>query len=200
MQSIPALLRLIHNLLRFGAVTAVDPSRARVRVATGGAETQWLPWLEVRAGASRTWDPPTVGEQVIVLAPAGELATAVVLTGLYRDNHPAPVNGENLWHRIFPDGAQIQYDHQGQHLSAVLPGSASIIAQRDIEVSTSQGVKIRATGGVDIQGDVRIRGNTQVRGDFAARGGSFSHNGKNVGDDHAHKGVTSGPATTGNPV
>ncbi|WPZ28971.1 phage baseplate assembly protein V [Sulfitobacter sp. OXR-159] len=34
----------------------------------------------------------------------------------------------------------------------------------------------------------------------AVEGGSVTHNGRNIGDDHQHSGVTSGPGTTGEPV
>ncbi|UMT46983.1 hypothetical protein AOY90_15755 [Escherichia coli] len=41
----------------------------------------WLQWLTHRAGRSRTWWAPSVGEQVLILAVGGELDTAFVLPG-----------------------------------------------------------------------------------------------------------------------
>ena len=53
------LLRLIHNLIRLGTIAEVDHARARVRVQSGELLTNWLPWIEARAGTTRDWDPPT---------------------------------------------------------------------------------------------------------------------------------------------
>lgn len=57
------LLRLVHNLIRLGTIAEVDHSHAQVRVQSGELLTNWLPWLEARAGTTRTWSAPTVGEQ-----------------------------------------------------------------------------------------------------------------------------------------
>ncbi len=45
-----------------------------------------------------------------------------------------------------------------------------------------------------------VPGGLQVVGDFKAEGGVFEHEGKNVGKDHKHKDVLSGPSQTGEPV
>jgi phage baseplate assembly protein V len=49
--------------------------------------TDWLPWISTRAGGqrARTWWPPRVGEQCLVLSPGGELAQGRVLCGIYSD-------------------------------------------------------------------------------------------------------------------
>ena len=41
---------------------------------------------------------------------------------------------------------------------------------------------------------------TVSNGGVAIDGGSVTHNGRNIGDDHKHSGVLSGPADTGEPV
>ena len=42
-----------------GTIAEADLAAPRVRVDTGGLTTHWLPWLECRAGTTRTWNPPT---------------------------------------------------------------------------------------------------------------------------------------------
>lgn len=43
-------------------------------------------------------------------------------------------------------------------------------------------------------------GETEWSGNIAFNGGSFTHNGKNVGSNHVHSDVESGPSNTGEPV
>ena len=87
--------RAIGMLLRTGTVTEVDVSKALVRFATGDITTDWLPWFERRAGGAsggRSWWPPVVGEQGLLLAPGGDLARAVILPGMFSDAMPAGAN------------------------------------------------------------------------------------------------------------
>jgi len=177
-QGVAELLRLIHNLIRLGTIAEVDHASARCRVQIGELTTARLPWLELRAGETRTWNPPTLGEQVLVLSPGGDLSAGVVLAGLYRQAHPAPVVSGGLWHIVMPDGAVIEYDHAAHHLRAILPGSA----------------EVTAPGGMTIHGD------TTINGSLAVNGAGLTHNGTNVGDDNQHSGVTSGGSSTGEPV
>jgi hypothetical protein len=86
--SIQELARAIRNMIRTGIVVETDLDAGRCRVQTGGIYTDWLQWLTHRAGRSRTWWAPSVGEQVMILAVGGELDTAFVLPGIYSDDHP----------------------------------------------------------------------------------------------------------------
>lgn len=178
------LLRLIHNLIRLGSIAQVDHSRARVRVQAGELLTNWLPWLEARAGTTRTWSPPTVGEQVVVLSPGGDLAAGIVLTGLFSDAHPAPADTANLWRRVLPDEALFEYDHTASRLRINLPGS----------------IEISAPGGTSWVGNISHQGAMSREGSYDQEGGSLTHNGKNVGHDHAHGGVVAGGSNTQGPV
>ncbi|GHE20111.1 phage baseplate assembly protein V [Halomonas urumqiensis] len=178
LHSAAELLRLIHNLVRLGTIAEVDHNSARVRVAMGELATGWLAWIDGRAGTTRTWNPPTVGEQVVVFSPGGDLSAAVVLTGLYRAQYPAPSASADVFRAVMPDGAVLEYDHAANHLRASLPGSA----------------EISAAAGVTLNADAVINGNVAINGD------SLTHNGKNVGDTHRHSGITSGPSNTGEPV
>lgn len=111
------LLRRLENLLRPGTIHAVDHAGAHVRVASGDLITNWLPWFERRAGNVRTWCPPSVGEQCLVLSPGGDLSSGMVLVGLNSETYPAPADSPTL-HRIeFIDGAVIDYDHASHTLT-----------------------------------------------------------------------------------
>lgn len=193
MQTTPELLRLIHNLIRIGTVYEVDPGQPppgykppRVRVETGDIITGWLHWRESRVGKTRTWNPPTPGEQVLLFAPGGVLEGAIVMPGIYQKALPPPVNNLGLTHMVMPDGAVIEYDHEAHHLRAITPGSA--------EVTTRGKTVINAEGGLVINADTRLNGTLDIQG---AR---VTHNGKNIGDDHRHTGVMSGSSLTQGPV
>ncbi|STU89430.1 baseplate assembly protein V [Klebsiella pneumoniae] len=104
--SIQELARAIRNMIRTGVVVETDLDAGRCRVQTGGIFTDWLQWLTHRAGRSRTWWSPSVGEQVMILAVGGELDTAFVLPGIYSDDNPAPSASADAWHVEFPDGCR----------------------------------------------------------------------------------------------
>lgn len=108
--SLAELYRLLLNLIRKGVVTDVDAENWQCRVQTGDLETNWLNWLTLRAGKSRTWWKPSVGEQVLVLAVGGELTTAFVLPGIYSDACPPPSTSEDATVTAFPDGGWIEYE------------------------------------------------------------------------------------------
>lgn len=169
------LARLMQNMIRIGTVAEIDHAAARVRVTTGELLTAWLPWLESRAGQTKTWNPPTVGEQVLLLAPGGELAGAVVLGAINSNAHPAPSSDPNLTRWDLPDGAVIEYDHAASHLRADLPGSAAITAP----------------AGVTINGPLHVTENITTDADAIASGISLVN--------HTTTGVRSGSDTSGPP-
>lgn len=151
------LARLIENIVRFGTVAEVQMQPPRVKVSSGNITTTWLPWLNLRAGADREWDPPTIGEQVVLLSPSGNLTQGVALTGLFSDLITANGDREGLHRRTYRDGAVIEYDSIAKHLRATLPGTAEVTAVGDINITSGGQIQIAATGDVVITGaNVRI--------------------------------------------
>src|SRR5471032_1098592 len=129
------MMRLLHNIVRIGNVSAVDLDNARCRVATGDNTTAWLPWLTSRAGGSRSWWAPSVGEQVLLLSMGGELNTAFVLPAIFSDANPAPSASADAVHLSFPDGAVIEYEPANGVLTASGIKSANITAADHISVT-----------------------------------------------------------------
>ena len=124
------LRRRIDNLLRVGTVAEVDLARARVRVHYGvgspedaelEAQTELIPWLTTRAGADRTWWAPTIGEQVLILAPSGDLVGAVALPAIFSVQAPPPGEVGTRHVVAYADGALISYDAEAHALRAELP-------------------------------------------------------------------------------
>jgi phage baseplate assembly protein V len=170
--------RRLSNLIRFGTIAQADYLAAKVRVQAGDILTGWLPWLTQRAGGDISWHAPEIGEQVIILAPSGELNQGVVLTGLYQTACPQPAETPEKHLVHYLDGAVIEYDRASHHLKAVLPGGAT--------------TELISTGGITINGDITLTGTLTASVDVIANGISL-HN-------HKHIGVQAGGAQTGVPV
>jgi len=204
--SIQDIARAIRNLIRTGVVTAVDLDEGLCRVQTGGIQTTWLNWLTSRAGRSRTWWAPSVGEQVLILAVGGELDTAFVLPAIFSDDYPAPSTSADAFHIVFPDGAVIEYEPETGALSVTGITTAEIVASKSI-TATVPVVLIKADTRVTldtpevvctnklITGTLEVQKGGKMSGDIEHAGGKFISNGVQV-DDHDHGGVERGNSRT----
>lgn len=181
--------RRVNNLLRLGTIEQLRlQAPARCRVRTGGLLTGWLPWLTLRAGGGdggRLWSPPVIDEQVLVIAPGGDLAQAVVLPGVYSDAMPQGSDQAGVFQLDFgsdtflfaePDPA----DPERKQLMLRL-GKTEILMERER-------LTLKAGGGslvIDQDG---------VRGEPDVISGSISLR------QHKHGGVMSGASLTGVPA
>lgn len=104
------IMRLITNLIRTGTVTEVDRDNWLCRVKTGNLETNWINWLTMRAGNSRTWWKPSVGEQVVLFSLGGNLETAFALPAVYSNQFPPPSDSEEGNVTEYPDGGWFEYE------------------------------------------------------------------------------------------
>ncbi|WP_337881767.1 phage baseplate assembly protein V [Chromobacterium haemolyticum] len=215
------LSRRLESLIRYGAIADVQMVPPRVRVLTGRLTSAWRPWLSLRAGETRDWDPPTIGEQCLLLSPSGDPATGVALVGLFSDDHPAPSSSPDEHVRAFPDGARITYNHVTGALSATGIKTALVQAAQQVTVDCPSTI---ATGDVLIMGNLTVNGDTMlagmatvmkllsylagmsgkggsggstsIQGNFKQSGGVLSSNGV-VLDRHVHDDPHGG--TTGEP-
>lgn len=190
MNDLAELYRLLSNLVRLGTIAQVDHSAARCRVQSGDVLTAPLPWLSVRAGVGAlTWDPPSIGEQAVLISAGGDLCAGVVLCGIYSAANPAPSNSETLHTRHYADGAVIEYDHATHALRAVLPngGAATLTAPGGVTINAD----VQINGDVQIAGNVGITGTATVDMDVIADGISLT--------THTHSGVQAGGASSGPP-
>lgn len=198
------LARRVANMIRAGRIAEVDHAGPRVRVQSGDILTGWLPWQTHRAGNTRTWNPPTVGEQVMILSPSGEPAAGMVIPAFYCQDHPAPSSSQDTHVTEYPDGATISYNHASGALAASGIQTGTIQAAVSVTLDTplthctgkltvddllSYGNGIAGTGGSN---------NNTITGDLTHSGGSLSSNGI-VLDTHTHTGVQPGGGSTGGP-
>lgn len=124
------LARRLANVVRAGTVAELDGDRVRVRYDTDEAGapilTAPIPWLTYRAGPDRSWWAPEVGEQVVLLAPSGELTQAFALPALYSDAHPAPASDPDKHVVRHSDGALFQYDRESHEYRIALPAGSRV--------------------------------------------------------------------------
>ncbi|MCH2496016.1 MAG: phage baseplate assembly protein V [Erythrobacter sp.] len=178
----------IGDLIRLGTVLSIDLAAARCIVQYGDpddedpAETPPIRWLAGRAGLTRTWSPPSKGEQVLLLSPDGQFANAIALTGIVQNAFP-PVGSTSTEIIEFSDGARLSYDPEAGALRAVLPAGAT--------------AKIDAPGGITLRGDVAIEGKVTVSETLTAQQNVIAE-GVSL-KDHVHGKVQAGSAWTDKP-
>lgn len=203
--------RRLDNLIRLGAIAAVDHARALCRVQSGGLLTDWLPWAERRAGTTRTWNPPTVGEQVLLLCPSGEPGAGIVLTGIYTAAHDQPSASAAEHVTEYPDGARITYNHATSALTVTGIKTARVEASEHVTVDCPEST---ITGNVLIKGTLTVQDLLTYQNGLRGSGGSgngnaitgpITHQDGNLSSNgivlhtHAHTGVQPGGGSTGGP-
>jgi phage baseplate assembly protein V len=121
----------------------------------GDNTSAWLPWLTSRAGEDRTWHAPEVGEQVIVIAPGGELSAGYVMPGgVYKNDYPANGNKAEISRTTYKDGAIIEYDREAhEHLLQLPEGSATVKVGDDAQTEITPS-KITAKVGSDAKTEI----------------------------------------------
>lgn len=171
-------------LIRVVTVASVDLASGTCTVTLddpdgGGDDAVSAPvrWLHPRMGEMKAWAPPSVGEQGLLLCPAGELGAGIFVGGLHSNAFPPPIDEPVALVR-FKDGATLSYDPDAHELLMQLPSGATTVLVSD--------------GGVDIMGDVSITGTLAASVDVLADGKSLK--------SHKHGGVQGGAAQTGTPV
>jgi len=175
--------RLIGDLAREGVVVSVDHAAGTARVQFADELTTGdIPWLENRAGSTRTHSPPAIGEQVMVLAPEADTARGVIIGSLSSDAHPRPANDDSTLTE-YKDGARIGYDPKSHALTAILPAGATL--------------RIDADGGLVFKGDMTVDGDIKSNGTITADTDVVGA-GKSL-KDHVHLGVQPGGGLSGKP-
>ncbi|MCW6540298.1 phage baseplate assembly protein V [Yersinia ruckeri] len=198
--------RLLRNLIRTGVVSEVDTDGALCRVETGEIKTGWLNWLTRRAGRSRDWWAPSVGEQVLLLAVGGELDTAFVLPGIHCDDFPPPSSSPDAYHVTFPDGAVIEYEPDTSALVVSGIKTAEVSASVSVVV-TSPSVTVTASKKITLDtpevvctnklttATLEVQKGGVMKGNIEHSGGTFKSNNVQL-DSHDHGGVQRGGSRT----
>jgi phage baseplate assembly protein V len=163
------IARTLANLIRTGIIAEVDGDKARVQLAPN-LSTTWLRWVTDRAGDARTWWSPSVGEQVIVLSPDGDLTKGKILGSIYTLDAPAPETNPLVHATHYPDGAVVRYDAEAHALTAILPDGSTATIKADLV--TADAKKAVCTGDVEIKGDLVVQGSSALNNGATVKGGA----------------------------
>lgn len=112
--------RRIANVLAVGSIVSIENTTGRARVRIGDLETPPIPVMQIRSGAIRMHWMPSVGEQVTLAAPSGDMARAFVMGAL-------PIDGN----MVAPNAASPTMDLGGGILRVI----GNIYVDGDIEVT-----------------------------------------------------------------
>lgn len=94
LRRVAELERRLSNVMREGVVEAVDPARKRVRLRLGGDDgapflSPWVPYAQ-HAGALKVHTPPSIGQQMTLHSPAGDIRRGQALPYTWSNAEPAP--------------------------------------------------------------------------------------------------------------
>jgi phage baseplate assembly protein V len=186
---ITEILRLLQNLIRIGTIAEISGNTARVKLGPK-LFTDWLKWITTSAGETRTWHRPSIGEQVIVLSPGGDLNRGKILPAIYSGKFSAPETNPKIHTAHYPDGAVIQYDSEAHALTATLPGGTATVTADKV---TSNAPETACTGNLTVGKNLIVAGSSALNGGVSAtagKGGGVAM--KVVGTIEATKDVRAG--------
>ena len=95
---IAELERRLNNVMRPAKVTEVDPAKSIAKVTYASSsegepvESDWIPWTE-SAGDIKSWSPVSIGEQLMMMSPSGEMGRhSWLMRGGFSNENPKPHN------------------------------------------------------------------------------------------------------------
>lgn len=147
------LERRVDNAQHFGTVDEVDPARQMVRLDLGGGlRSPWVPYGQ-SAGALKVHAPPSVGQQMALASPSGDLTQGFVTPLSFTTGQPSPSSAGDINTLTF---GQIRIDLAREAITITAGGVMVTISAEGLSVEGGvvrhDGTNIGAThthGGVD---------------------------------------------------
>ena len=125
--------RRLANIVQMGQVIAIDSATMRARIQIGDLVTPMIPVAQLASGAIKLHWMPSVGEQVVVHAPSGEMGAAFVQGSV-------PQNGSAV--------------AQDETRPTIDLGAAKLVITGDLIITGN----ITVTGRIDVTEDVTASG------------------------------------------
>ena len=185
------LQRQISNLVRVGRIVELDEANARVKLSVSGLTTDWLPWSAARAGKTRTWSPPQVDEQVIMVSPFGDMGQAVVVGSLFQDESAAPAASKDQETTIYPDGSTVDYNSATNTMTVTVAAGGNVVVNCQVATINAATSVTLDTPQTTITGNLTVEGDTDVQ--------AIVSRDKDISSTHTHGGVLPGGASTDVP-
>lgn len=182
--------RRMNNMVNRGIVTEVDYANAVCRVQIDSLVTDWLPFGSVRMGKVKVWNPPHVGEQVMLISETGELETALILGGFDYDDQPNPSTDGNVIAIHCDDGAAFSYNHDSHLLTIDLPNDSKTAIRSDVVTIDCHTAHINADDFNVSADSAAIDANkVNINANLVINGTPYN--------DHTHNKVQTGNSSTG---
>lgn len=88
------LERRVAEMVRHGTVSDVDTKKGLMRLSFGEGDSgefkgPWVPYAQI-AGALKVHTPPSVGQQMTMVSPTGDMRQAIALPMTWSDANPSP--------------------------------------------------------------------------------------------------------------
>jgi phage baseplate assembly protein V len=99
----------------------------------------------------RAYSPPSVGEQVVVISPNGDLTTGVAIPAIFQSAHAAPAADENTHILQFADGTLLKYDTAAHELTANVAGQAAVETIGDLTATIGGSLTATVAGNATLQ-------------------------------------------------
>ncbi len=127
---------------RTGVITEVDAGNglARVRLQDGDQPfvTGWIPWTEPSAGANKTHNPPSVGQQVQIASESGDLHDAVIQGSLNSDANGRPSGAGDEYVLAMVGDASVTISGGGSSLALKVGGVTVTVTAAGFAVDGGQ--------------------------------------------------------------
>ncbi len=138
------LERRIENITTIGVILDTDYNNKKLKIKIGDTITDWLAWPAKIGRNFISWRPLRLGQQVVLCAPSGDLANAVIVAELYSDQQPSPSGHPDIDCVVFEDGTIISHDvaTKSLEINAATLGSLKLRCGRSCISITDNGVII----------------------------------------------------------
>lgn len=177
--------RALADLVRDGVVESIDLDAGKAIVRLGDILTPPCDW-SMSVGDTTIWNPPTVGQPVIIICPEGDIERAYISSSLPSSQMAPLFMGAKVAIR-FKDGSLLSYDPDASELRFELIGKAALVVPDGLSIEAD----VAITGNVSLEGDLTGTGTLTGQQDVIGAGKSLK--------SHKHTGVTAGSAVSGAP-
>jgi phage baseplate assembly protein V len=172
------LERKLHAMIRVGVVKTIDETKRMIVLSIGDVDTPDVHWAMQRCGEDDEWDPPSVGEQMLILACAGDPAQAFAVLSIPQDGFGRP-RGATEHVRTYRDSGAIKYNWALSSYEVAVPPQGAI----ELKTGPSSKIIVRADGvtivaptvtitspATTISGTLTVNGLTTLAGGLAVLG------------------------------
>lgn len=165
-QRIGDIDRRMDSSVRHGKVTDVDTKKQLARIEIGESDgkpvkSAWVPYSQV-AGSYKSHRPPSVGQQMTLMAPNGEIRQALLMPMTWSDDNKSPSEKEDEHVTTFgklkitEKGESYDLEVEGAKISMSKDKITKTVGESQIEMTPGT-LTIKGTS-IVLDGDVKLGG------------------------------------------